>query len=854
MRPLLASLVLTSSLAFAGLGGKVNTTTTFGSSVNPAVTGQEITFTATVTPASGNTVPTGTVSFTFSGSVPVQMATLDGSAHASITIPLGVTATVTAAYSGDGNFNPSTSSTLTEVVNPASTTTRLMSSLNPSVYGQTVTFTALVTLVPPAGGVPGSPALPRDIGDAPFPFLNGNVTFTISDGPTLSAPVRVLTETRARPRSFLGFPAVASISILTAGSHTVTATYDGNTQYLPSSSAPLIQVVNLAPTTTTLVSSVNPVLPGEQTMLTATVTSTGGKPTGKVTFNVSGGAPLFGTLNSSGHASVYLDTTAGTHAITATYGGDANFSQSASSPLAQVVDQIPTISTPTSSPNPSIFGQPVTLSATVSAGNFATGSVTFLDGASLIGTAPLNSLSTGVLTTSSLGIGTHNVTAIYSNNVGFKASPSGPLTQIVRGTATVTLSASNNSPAANAPFSLLASITAPVPGAPGPTGTVTFTDGTTTLGVAAIGASAEASLTLSGGLSGGTHSIAAQYSGDVFYQAATSAPLLEDVAKTVSVTSLGSYIGNNALSLAAVVRSATTGTPTGTVQFLDVTLGTVLGSNSLAVGKSTVSLSPPFPPGHTIQAIYSGDATFAGSRSAPRVLIIPVNAFSDVIEGLSPDEIVTLLGSGFAAPASQSTTARATAQQTTVALVDGAGKSHPATVLYVSPAQINFVVPSDMPMGAAQIIIDTASGVNIAVDTTVQSINPVSPGIATVGGTLAAGQFVVINPDGSQAVPTATAVYEQVNQVWKLVPPVWGANDQLYLLLYGTGFRHSPGSVSCTLGGQTITPGYAGSQMDMPGLDQINLHVPQSFRSAGTVSVTCTADGQTSNSAMVAFD
>jgi hypothetical protein len=157
MRPLLSSLVFTYSLAFAGLGGKVNTTTTFGSSVNPAVTGQEITFTATVTPASGNTTPTGTVSFTFSGSIPVQMATLNGSAHANITIPLGVTATVTAAYSGDGNFNPSTSSTLTEVVNPASTTTSLRSSLNPSVYGQTVTFTAIVTLLPPAGDFRSAP-------------------------------------------------------------------------------------------------------------------------------------------------------------------------------------------------------------------------------------------------------------------------------------------------------------------------------------------------------------------------------------------------------------------------------------------------------------------------------------------------------------------------------------------------------------------------------------------------------------------------------------------------------------------------------------------------------------------------
>ncbi|WP_425573819.1 Ig-like domain-containing protein [Streptomyces cangkringensis] len=106
------------------------------------------------------------------------------------------THTVTVTYAGDAGVQGS-SVTGSITVAKANSSTLLTPSPNPSTFGQNVTFTATVVAVAPGGGVP-----------------TGTVTFTISGGPTL-----------------VGTPngagqATASTSALTAGPHTVTATYD----------------------------------------------------------------------------------------------------------------------------------------------------------------------------------------------------------------------------------------------------------------------------------------------------------------------------------------------------------------------------------------------------------------------------------------------------------------------------------------------------------------------------------------------------------------------------------------------------------------------------------------------------
>jgi hypothetical protein len=120
---------------------KTNTTTTVASSLNPSTYQASVTFTATVSPADA----TGTVTFK-NGSTTLGTGTLSGGVATYSTASLTIgSKSITASYGGDTNYNSSTSATLTQIVNKADTTTALASSLNPSTYKTSITFTATVS-------------------------------------------------------------------------------------------------------------------------------------------------------------------------------------------------------------------------------------------------------------------------------------------------------------------------------------------------------------------------------------------------------------------------------------------------------------------------------------------------------------------------------------------------------------------------------------------------------------------------------------------------------------------------------------------------------------------------------------
>jgi hypothetical protein len=381
------------------------TTTVVTSSFNPSVVGQSVTFTATVTGAAGT--PTGTVQFLDNGT-PIGGATLVAGTASFTTSTLAVGShSITAVYSGDSTFATSIGSVPSQTVNKDNTTTTVTSSANPGVFGQTFTFTATVAAASPGGGTP-----------------TGSVTFFVDGVPqlptaTLSGGVATLTSTS-----------------LTVGNHIVTATYNGDTNFIGSSGSLPIQVVNKANTTTALTSSANPSEKGQSVTFTATVTAASpgaGTPTGAVTFVIDG-APNTATLSGGGVASFTTSTLGiGNHSVTASYGGDPNFSASTSAPLSQGVNVAATRTTLASSPNPSASGQLVTFTATVapSAGpGTPTGTVTFKDGASALGTG---TLAAGVASfaTSSLAVGGHSITAVYNGDTNFGGSTSAALSQAV---------------------------------------------------------------------------------------------------------------------------------------------------------------------------------------------------------------------------------------------------------------------------------------------------------------------------------------------------------------------------------------------------------------------------------------
>ena len=284
-------------------------TVTLSSSANPSQVGQSVTLTAIVQALTGLPTPTGTVKF-LDGATSLGSAVLNSSGQATWTPKLAVgTHSLTASYGGNASYNPATSNTVIQVVYLYATQTALTSSVNPSMAGQTVTFTAIVTS--PAGVPAGS-----------VQFMDGAAN--------LGGPVALSKGS-----------AVLATSALAAGTNNFTAVYSGNTSFSSSTSNTVAQI-SLYPTQTSLASSVDPSVTGQTVTFTAVVASAAGTPAGTIQFMDGTGAlgsPV--SLDASGQAVVAISTLiAGTHSISAVYSGSAINAPSTSIPLNQVVTSL----------------------------------------------------------------------------------------------------------------------------------------------------------------------------------------------------------------------------------------------------------------------------------------------------------------------------------------------------------------------------------------------------------------------------------------------------------------------------------------------------------------------------------
>src|SRR5262249_42670959 len=178
-----------------------------------------------------------------------------------------------------------------------------------------------------------------------------------------------------------------------------------------------------------------------------------------------------------------------------------------------------------------------TLMATVtSPAGVPTGTVTFLDGNTVLGTAQLNAAGQAMLTVS-LGVGNHQLTAVDGGTAAFADSTSAAVAMTVSPAATaVTLAPSLNPAVTGQAVTFTATLGVLAPGAGTPTGTVTFKDGTVVLGTFAVGADGTARVTTSFATAG-DHAITASYSGDANF-AASSQAFTETVTSTNRAPSL----------------------------------------------------------------------------------------------------------------------------------------------------------------------------------------------------------------------------------------------------------------------------------------------------------------------------
>jgi hypothetical protein len=279
----------------------------------------------------------------------------------------------------------------------------------------------------------------------------------------------------------------------------------------------------------------------------------------------------------------------------------------------------------TSSANSTNPGVPVTFTATVSTRTapVGTGSVTFMQGTTALGTAPVDATGTATLTTTSLPLGSTSITAVYNGAGGNLGSTSSSLTQVVVPFVTATSLTTGTNPSV---FGQAITFTATVvaAGVPVTTGTVTFRRGSQFLGSAALGAAGTATLSLSS-LPAGKDQIQAVYAGSSINLSSVSPTLIQTVVAAPTVTSLtlATQIepkGNLRYLLVAAIAPETAGstaTVVGTVVFRKN--GTVIGRAKLKAGVAVLSIGRKPPRGRFVAAL-ERTTNFKASTSPPLVL------------------------------------------------------------------------------------------------------------------------------------------------------------------------------------------------------------------------------------------
>jgi ELWxxDGT repeat protein len=493
----------------------------------------------------------------------------------------------------------------------------IQSSTNPSAFGQAVTFTASI----PVGPGDPTPTGTVDFGDGATDLTPGGVNLT--DG-----------------------QATFSTSALGVGSHAISASYSGDSNYSPPEFGAIAsQVVNKNSTRISVLSGSTSLVSGQSVAFVAIVSNTSGPfgaPTGSVQFKVDGtnvGPPVTLVNGVAASISTQLSASASPHTVTATYTDTDGDFLNGSGSLIKAVAKDATSLVLTASPNTSVFGQTVLFTATVSAmapgSGTAAGAVDFKEGGTDLTPGGVT-LSGGraTFTSSNLTVGTHTITATYSGDGNFTAS-SGSHTQVVNQATSRTVIFSFPDPSVFGqvvPFTV--SVPALSPGKGTPTGSVVFTDFTTIIGTVSLSGGRATFTTAS--LSRGNHAISANYGGDSNFLASAYTNYGQTVQKAATTaavtTSVNPVVTGQPLVITTTVQAVSpgAGTATGMVTFMDTT--TSLGTGTLnAAHQATFSTSALAVGTHAITASYGGDNNFTSSVSPILAEVVKTSALTAAI-------------------------------------------------------------------------------------------------------------------------------------------------------------------------------------------------------------------------------
>ncbi len=233
------------------------------------------------------------------------------------------------------------------------------------------------------------------------------------------------------------------------------------------------------------------------------------------------------------------------------------------------------------------------------------------------------------------------------------------------------------------------------------------------------------------------------------------------------------------------------------------------------------------------------------------------SAASYIRPPLAPESIVAGFGSGMAAATLVATTTPLPTKlgSTQVVVKDSAGVERLAPLFFVSPAQINYQVPEGATTGPATVAVKNGD-LPVAVEQL--EIANISPALFTAnasGQGLPAATAQRIRNNTTIAYEPVARFDAQQNRFMPIPIDLGPEGDLVILNLYGTGFRcrSALSAVSVKIGGADVPINYAGPQLQLVGLDQINAFLPRTLAGRGEVEVVVTVDSKTANTTRVSI-
>lgn len=549
--------------------------------------------TATV---AGSATPTGNVVFTSEGATlcTAPLAST-GAASCNFTPATPGTASIYAQYLGDSNHSASSAALAITVAPLYDAAIILQIASNNLVY-------------------PGA--------------TNVNICVTPATRRSATGTAQILDGTAALATLTLGGDGCAYWYIspgLNAGTHSISATYSGDSRNPAGASSPQAVTVNPVPVTLVVVTGSGSIPYGVGYHATVTASSNAGPPLGFITYSLDGGAAVSVSLT-AGNAKIAIPGPAvGSHQLVVSYGQQTNYAAATPQSMSFSVWPAPVTVSLTPSTTTGTVGTGISFTALVASTTAgapdATGSVSFYSGSTLLSTVAVNAQGQAAYTATSLAAGTHTITATYAGSGEYSTGSA---------TATVTLAQAVSSTSLTAVATALtlgqsAQLTAAVVGF-NPTGTVVFTASSVTLCTGALTASTAACTFTPTSIGG--QSVVAHYSGDS-NNLASVAHISLTVAGTVD-TAITLQFASTALvypgatNITVCVASAGKAVATGTVQLLD---GTAALTTLTLGGDGCVYwyISPGLNAGtHSLSAVYSGDSKNpAGVSAVTEITVSP---------------------------------------------------------------------------------------------------------------------------------------------------------------------------------------------------------------------------------------